>query len=310
MTKHLPTWQFIINPTAGGNRPRKNIKYLTKALNQSPLNYKITTSEYSGHSIEIATLAIQNGIQHIAVVGGDGSLNEVIQAIMQSPNPNKITLTTLPWGTGNDWARTCNIPKRPKAFIQFLMTADSRLQDVGKVIYCQNKIVKQHYFLNSVGCGFDSYLLEKMGSAGGSRWVYYSYLLKCLKHYSAAPMKIACNNLDALDNKKSLMTMACITPFGGGGMRFAPQAEVDDGLFDFIDINDMPLIQRALSLPYLSNGKIAQHPQVTSLQTDCFSLDTQHAPDNITFQCDGELIGTLPLTATIQKQAVRVLHQH
>lgn len=305
----MPLWLFIINPTAGGNRPARKLSALNKALKKSSLQYQIQLTRHKGHGTEIASTAIQQGVKHIAVVGGDGSLNEVIQAIMQSSNPKGITLTTLPWGTGNDWARMHRIPKRPKAFIQFLMQAKSKPQDIGKVMYHHENTVKQHYFINAIGCGFDSFLLEKMGSAGGSRWVYYRYLLLCLKLYQAKPMKIACNNSEAKENKYSLMTMACITPFAGGGMRFAPKAKADDGLFEFIDINDMPLFQRILSLPYLANGKIQQHKQVTSLQTACFSLDIQSTDNNILFQCDGELIGELPFTASTLQKVVQVLYR-
>ena len=305
----MTPWYFIVNPTAGGNKPQRRLQQLKHSLEKSSLEFRLVESEYAGHATQLAEAAIQQGFTQISVVGGDGSLNEVVQAIMHSPDPKKITLTALPWGTGNDWARMYRIPKRPKAFIRFLAKAKRQHQDIGKVMFHKDGEVKQHYFLNCIGCGFDSYLLEKMGNAGGNRLVYYRYLLICLKSYCAKPMKIACNNSPAKEEQKSLLTMACITQFGGGGMRFAPEAKINDGLFDFIDIGDMPLLSRVLSLPYLANGKINHHKRASYMQTACVSLDTQSSHESINFQCDGELIGHLPFTASMHKQAIQVLYR-
>ena len=170
--------------------------------------------------------------------------------------------------------------------------------DVGLAEYGED-FSQQRYFLNFLGTGFDSYLLQRMGAAGGKRWRYYLHLLSGLWFYQS-PEFI----LDGQRSTRSLMLMCCLGRFGGAGMKFAPQAHFDDGLFDRVNIQDMPFLQRLMSLPYLMNGKIKQHQRVQYSLHDKVFID---AREEFQFQCDGELIAPLPVNVSIKQQALYVL---
>ena len=100
------------------------------------------------------------------------------------------------------------------------------------------------------------------------------------------------------------MTMACIGRYGGGGMQFAPLAKADNGHFNIVSVGDMSLFKRAKSLGYLFNGKINQHPSVRVCETDKFTI---RADSDIAFQCDGEVVGVLPIEVHMLSRALRVM---
>ncbi len=95
--------------------------------------------------------------------------------------------------------------------------------------------------------------------------------------------------------------MACITQYCGGGMQFAPLATGHSGALEFIDINDMSLLRRVMSLPVLGNGQINQHPEVFYARIEELTLSSNNP--EIYFQCDGELIFNLPIQVTCLAEA-------
>ncbi len=311
----LPTtarWAFIINPTAGGMRPQRNSERLIQALKQSDLEADIFLTLEKGHATHLTQQCIEQGFRRFVVVGGDGSLNEVVQGLMLSGKNQECIVTTLPWGTGNDWARHFGIPSKIKKFLFFLQQEKTIKQDIGITHFEPNDSTNDlnyRYFVNFVGCGFDSFLLKEMGDAGGNRLKYYRYLVKCLFKYQSRPMQVSYQRHDKSDlehkDSQSLMTMACITQYGGGGMRFAPLASGHSGKLEFIDIDDMPLIQRALSLPALGNSKINKHPKVFYAQLSSVKIESEDP--ELFFQCDGELTAGLPIKVACIPNAINVI---
>jgi len=299
-------WFFLINPYAGGRRSKSRLASLKKALANSRIQASLAISHSPEDGQRLIQEAIDKGFSHFVVVGGDGSINNVLQVLMQQDKPERFTLSNLGWGTGNDWAKTHKLPKSAKAFIRFLEEATAQPHDIGRVSYGDaQQESKQHYFINSAGCGFDSFILKRMGSAGGNRLAYYKHLILGLNQYQAKSMHRTSEQTQSTG--LSLMTMACISPYAGGGMHFAPRANTQDGLLDIINIQDMPLLKRIASLPFLLNGKIENHPLVDYQQTKQLKLELDDTSQHLAFQCDGELVGQLPIAIGLAPQAIQVL---
>ena len=192
-----------------------------------------------------------------------------------------------------------------KSFIAMLKSPDYKLQDVGVVAYEEETMGEsEYYFINFLGTGYDSYLLTQMGSGQGKRYryYYYYYVLRCLASYVAPKFTVEFDGSSI--TRSSLMLMACIGRYGGAGMKFAPSAEADDGLFNIVNIGDMPLSKRASSLAYLFNGKVNQHPRVQAWESNKIKI---HADSDIAFQCDGEVIGNLPIEVELLPKTLRVI---
>lgn len=297
----MQPWFFIINPSSGGGYARKHWHKLEATLKQQDVPFTHIFTAYRKHAIDIAKEAIQAGHRQIVAVGGDGTINEVLQGLMANHQLlPELSLAVMPWGTGNDWAALHNIPKDNHSFIQTLQNPTFKQHDIGVASYGKG-FQQKRYFLNFIGTGFDSFLLERMGAASGKRYKYYLTLLSCLHRYQS-PLFTVRNG--GTSQSRSLMLMSCIGKFGGAGMKFAPDAEYDDGLFDVINIQDMPFLQRLMSLPCLINGKVKQHKKVIHFQSSTLEIDCN---ETFKFQCDGELIAKLPVQIHIQTKALRVL---
>lgn len=294
-------WFFIINPESGSQRAKKVWPEIANALTQAGIEFSHAFTTHAKHAGVLCSQALLEGQRQFVAVGGDGTLNEVLQAICQNDHiVSECTLTCFPIGTGNDWAHWQNIPKDPKAFALLLQNNIHAKYDIGQVYYGPN-YQQRHAFINMFGAGFDSYLLQKMGAAKGKRLKYYWHLLKGLWCFRSPNMHISPK---AIAQPKSLMLMACLGKYGGAGMCFAPDANSQDGFLDIITIGDLPFLKRLLSLPYLLNGKIKKHPKVLSGKMANAHID---ASPSLMFQCDGELIGQLPAKVLVQKKVLNIV---
>jgi YegS/Rv2252/BmrU family lipid kinase len=298
----MQSWFFIINPFSGGQQARKRWPQLQWALEQEDIAYNYCFTESHSHAITLAQQAANSGERNFVAVGGDGTVNEVLQGLCQSEvDISAFILTVMPWGTGNDWATLHGISSDIDRFIRSLKQARVIEHDIGLASF-GNDFQQQRYFINFIGTGFDSFLLQTMGAASGKRYKYYLTLLLCLHRYCSPSFSVS--HQDSQYNSRSLMLMACIGKYGGAGMKFAPDAKFNDGLFELLNIQDMPFLQRLLSLPYLINGKIKQHKKVINGQMAELEFSSGSP---FKFQCDGELIAHIPVKITCLKKAIKVL---
>lgn len=300
-----PEYCFIINPAAKGGFAGRNWPKLHATLREAKISHCHYTSEGRGHCLELARDALRAGYQNFIAVGGDGTASEVLNGLFASspPNPAGVSLGLIPWGTGNDWARYYGLSPRVEYCEGLLRTGSSTLQDIGKVSYGDSTGVrKQHYFLNCLGTGFDSYLLTQMGVTRGSRSRYFFYLLKCLRKFRATALQLDIDG-EAIECS-ALMLQACLGKYAGAGMQFAPGAVADDGLFEVLLIGDLDIPQLLGSLFYLYNGRINEHSAVRHWQSRSISVAASVEQQ---FHCDGELVGELPIQIEILPQALRVI---
>jgi len=296
---------FIVNPAAGGGTAGRNWPELQRQLNDAHISHSCYLSDHKGHSGELARAALDAGHTNFVVVGGDGTANEVLnglypESLQASPG---ITLGVIPWGTGNDWARYYGFSPEPEDLLKLLQSGSSALQDIGKVNFLDDSgKARSRYFLNCCGTGFDSYMIERMDTPRGSRLRYLLYVLKCAREYKAATLHLDMEGQSG--DCPVLLLEICIGKFAGAGMRFAPEAVADDGLFEVLLINKLSFTQLLTSLLYLYNGRINEHWAVRHWQKDRIAI-TRGVGQY--FQCDGELTGTLPVEIEILPRALRVI---
>jgi YegS/Rv2252/BmrU family lipid kinase len=296
---------FIVNPAAGGGCAGRNWPALQQRLTAAGISHVYHISEHKGHSQELASAAFDAGHTDFVVVGGDGTANEVLNGVYPQALQNSadIRLGIIPWGTGNDWASYYGLPSAPGSLVDLLESGSSVTQDIGKASFLDSSGEhRTRYFLNCCGTGFDSYLLEEMNSPRGSRLRYFLYVLKCVYQYRAATLHLVMDE-ESVDAPVLLLEI-CIGTFAGAGMRFAPEAVADDGLFEVLLINELSIPQILASLFYLYNGRINEHSAVRRWQK-CQICIAKQAEQF--FHCDGELIAKLPVKIDILPRAIRVI---
>ena len=295
---NLDVWFFVVNPRAGGGRVEKSWPRLREHLEKESMAYEFSLTTKQGEAYDIVKHALNLGYRKIVAVGGDGTLNESVNALMNQPEAvfKQCVLSVIPWGTGNDWAAFHNINAGLPECVLVLQQPKLIEQDVGCVHYQEAGVEKQRWFMNFVGAGMDSYVLENLRAGGGSRLNYSIVALKGLLHYRSPKFKVSLN--DQHQVLRSLMLLVCNGKFGGGGMIFAPEAKMNDGKLNYLSIADMSVLRRIFSFIYLFTGRINKHPAVITKEISEITISADEA---IIFQCDGELIGELPIRVECQQ---------
>jgi len=296
---------FIVNPTSGGGLAGRNWPVLRDMLPAAGIDSSCHFTQSRGHGIGLARRAYEAGQRNFVAVGGDGTANEVLNGLLAAcgRDTQELSLGVVPWGTGNDWARYYGFSPAPEDCVKMLKSGNLYLQDIGRVtLVGPGGASRTRHFLNCAGTGLDSYLLGQMQSAGGSRSRYLVHVLKCLFKYRAARLRLDMEG--ELLEELVLLLEVCVGKYAGAGMRFAPAASADDGIFEVLVVEDMSAFRLLRSLPVLYNGGIRQHPAVKSRR--CRNLSVA-ARTTQYLHCDGELAGQLPARIEIMPRVLRVL---
>jgi YegS/Rv2252/BmrU family lipid kinase len=233
---------FIVNPIAGNKKYLKFIGTIEKYISSVNSMSRILFSEYPGHAIEISK-QYQSSSDIVVAVGGDGTLNEVLQGQVNS----EATVGIFPCGSGNDNSASFNI------------TIENAIETLkyGKLKKVPLAEVNGKVFIGVAGCGFDTEvnnIANKFPSfLMGSKTIYIlAILIACFK-YVAPEMNISLDG-DVLKGKYLLMAVGHGDRYGGG-MLVAPKADRYDGLLDVCIVNDLNRIKLILSLSKLLKGK-------------------------------------------------------
>jgi diacylglycerol kinase (ATP) len=175
----MDRYKIILNPQSAKGATRKRIPEIQQALNELGLNYSLTLTERPWHAAELAQEAVVDGYDVIVAVGGDGTVNEILNGILssQGKHAGELLFGVLPVGRGNDFCFANQIPLDFKAALQTLSAGHVRIVDAGRITYEENSKVR--YFGNGVGIGFDAVVSRVANQARLSGFL--SYLIAALQ---------------------------------------------------------------------------------------------------------------------------------
>lgn len=285
---------IIINPKSGKKFFRKQRLYLWRELKSrhEPFVYRVT--RYAGHAIELGRELVELGYDEILILGGDGTLNEVINGIMTAQitdsQRKKIRFGIMPRGTGNDWGRFWNIGKDYKQATSIFFNGVTVGVDVGCITFYRNGIENKRYFINSVGSGVDAQTCENAmvlkHYLGSHRVNYYLGLLVAFLRRRRVKVKLCADGQFVAEGV--LLTMSIGNgPFSGGGIKQVPQANPVDGVLHGIFISSITLKNVLQGLWYLLRHRLADLPFVTSFYGQLMEITTH---DHIKVEVDGILL--------------------
>ena len=286
---------IIINPKSGKSAYRKQRLYLFRLLKRrhEAFTYKVT--KYAAHATELACELVEKGYDRILVLGGDGTLSEVIDGIMHASVPEaqrrKVVFGLMPRGTGNDWGRFWNLTRNYKQSLDiFFNTGKAQTVDVGCLTLLRNGKEEKHYFINSVGFGIDAVTCQRaqvlkyyVGSHGLN---YFFGLLSAIFRHKPVPVQLSTD--EGLQLTDPLFTMNIGNgPFSGGGIRQNPDADPRDGVFHgmFVSRPTFRLIMSAL--PKLFNGRLKEIDFIKNFTAKSITLQTRK---HIIIEKDGILV--------------------
>lgn len=270
---------------------------------------KYCPTESPGHATQLTQALLRDGYTHLISAGGDGTHFEVINGWFSAGVPinRDARLTILPMGTGSDLARSLGIGPGRKG-IAALKDAVVLSADVG-CIQCRpphGEGMHTYYFLNMARVGIGAtacrYVNEHSKAIGG----FLSYLraiLRCLLTYRDHRLQIRLDGRIAIEGltKDFSVAKGC---FDAGGMRMAPHARLDNGIFDCYHIGPVGFFDALRSLPKLYAGRLSERRDlVRYLRGSSIEVTS---PDPVEIEADGEFIGYAPATFTLLPGSVNL----
>ena len=300
-------WLAIINPHAGSDRGLRHWDRIERLLMEEGVEVAPVFTGYRMHAAEICKNAVEDGWRRILAVGGDGTLNEVVNGLFSQSgvSPREVTVGLFQVGTGNDWARTMEYPSSYGEMARCLARGQTFLQDVGVVSFGEGK-KRERIFVNVAGFGFDAWVAEKTNRAKdrgkGGRFTYFLSMIKGLAAYKASRATLGLAH--AVRDVDLFSLSVGIGKFNGGGIKQLPDAVMDDGLFDIVLYKKMSLWQMFSSLKQLYRGMLEHHPKVEYHKASRITI--RQAPD-LFCECDGESAGYGPFSIRLIPKALKIV---
>ncbi len=301
-------WLLILNPAAGGGKAGKDWPVIESLLRAQDVQFDQVITHRRLHAAVISRKKIEDGYSRIIVVGGDGTMNEVINGVFAQRRlpTTEIMLGMITVGTGNDWGRMFNIPPDYEGAVSTIRNQKTFIQDAGIVRYSKNDKTWQRYFVNIAGMGFGARVvaranqLKEKGKTGTG--VYFSTLFTSLIKYRAIQAEI---EIDGQSIERKLFSMNVgIGKYNGGGMIQVPHAVADDGLYSITLIKKMGKLRVIANLRKLYNGKITSHKKVEAYMAREVSI---RSGKSLQLETDGETLGYAPVSFQIIPRSVKVI---
>ncbi len=274
MIKKISSYYFIINPNAG---VKTDVPALSKLIKNSFKNYKteIAATKKQGYALHLAKKAKEKKFDCIVIVGGDGTINEILPEIVNSD----IALGIIPKGSGNGFARELGLDLFPyEACSHFPLLKQIKV-DAGKI--------NEHLFINAAGFGFDatvSTAFEKFARNGiRGQWPYPFLVFREYFKYKPYPIEITFDST-TLKIKPLLVAFSNSRQYGSG-VKISPKAKINDGFFDLTIVPAEKFHKLVLGVPSLYMGKVHK---LDFIKTYKIKKAFIKSPHKILYQTDGE----------------------
>jgi len=296
------SWFVVLNPAGGRVDAGSTRRRIERGLRAAGVEHEIGVSCAPGHAGTLVRDAFAQGWRRFAIAGGDGTAHQVVNGLLEAaPSGSSDAIVgILPLGTGNDWARSLGIPGRLEAACQLLASGTSVPHDVGQATFMREGRSATRYFVNVAGAGFDGHVVRIVQGRLRGPWRYFQGLLIGARTFSAPDLSLSAGDLT--HSGATLVVLISIGRYIGGGMRVAPDASYDDGLFDVTIVRDMSAAMIAAHVPRLLVGSLARSGWVSIARVA--SVDLAGETD---IEADGELLGHPPASFRILPRALRVV---
>ncbi len=303
---------LVVNPRAGAGRARKRVPALERALREANAQFETALTSGPGDATGLVRDAIRAGLAGVAVVGGDGTLNEAVNGFFHedgTPIETDAWLGPLPCGTGGDFRKTIGITKDAGAMVTRMLWARPRPIDVGWLTFRDHEGREvARAFLNIASFGMGG-LVDQMVNAGpkwmGGTPAFLLGSLRAMARYSKRRVRIAVD--DGPAREADIVNVAVANgQFFGGGMHIAPEAEIDDGLFDVVGLEDLSRLEQATLAPHLYRGTLLGRPGVTHARGRRVVAEPADFLGPVLLDVDGEAPGALPAIFELRPGAVRL----
>jgi YegS/Rv2252/BmrU family lipid kinase len=287
----------VVNPAAGAGATRRLWPRLAASLRASGLDVEVAMTTRPAEGTDLARRAVDAGHSLVIAVGGDGTVNEVVNGITSVEGPPRATLGVIATGRGRDVCRNFGIPRPPAEAARLIATGRDTLADLGEVEFATGP----RLFATAIGTGFDADVARRaQGRRGPGTLPYLLGVIQALGSYRPRPIELTG---DVRWRGDVTAVVVANGAFYGGGMKIAPPATATDGVLDVVVLGAMRRLELLRWLPRLYPGTHTRHPGIALYPARTIRID---APVPLPVHVDGEPSGTTPITVRVRPGALRV----
>ena len=304
----------IVNPKSASGATRANWAATASDLRAHFGAFSVAFTKSQGDGIHIAKRAAKAGRKFIIACGGDGTINEVANGILLSGEDSE--LGVLPSGTGGDFRRTLGLPQTNREAAATLRDGVTRQMDAGKVTFAgHDGETVSRYFLNISSVGLAADVIKRVKSAKVFDWLPVesmrgkaNFAVSALQEVFDLDPTLVRVRFDDGDEHTVQTIAFCVanSRYFGGGMMIAPDAAINDGLLDVINIGDLSTAKILLNAYSLYRGTHQKLAEVNSTLAKRIEVSAVDPSKPFFLETDGELPGQLPAVYEIVPNALRV----
>lgn len=304
----------IVNPKSAAGSTESHWAKIASDLATHFGAFQVEFTRKQGDGIALAKQAAENGRKFIIACGGDGTINEVANGILESGANTE--LGVLPSGTGGDFRRTLEMPSSAREAARGLRDGTTKMIDVGRVKFLNHQNIEtSRYFLNVSSFGLSASIIERVKTKNKLEWLpndllrgKATFALSTLQEVLDLDFKTVRVKIDDRP-EKSLNTInfaVCNSRYFGGGMKIAPDAKLNDGFFDIINIGDIKTAKILLNAYKIYSGTHLELKEVKTTLAKRIEVSAADKNQLILLETDGELPGKLPAVYEIVPNALKV----
>lgn len=300
---------FVVNPVSAGKKTVKEWSSFEKRLKEKGLKFDWAFTDYPEHATGITREVLKSGYDLVVSVGGDGTMNEVVNGFFDMDNliNPEAKLAIFSRGTGCDFIRSFGIKKDIEGFYNVLKRNNVQKLDVGKTTFCKESgETRSKFFLNIADVGLGAETTRRVNRTRKHLKGFFAFLigaiLSIFKHHNG----IITIEIDGQQVKTGRMNSVVIANarYFGGGMYISPKSKADDGFLDIIEIGDLNKLELIKNFHLIYKGEHLTHPQVTAYRGKQIKIISE--PDGL-LELDGEQLGKTPAYFEIIPQAINLL---
>jgi len=304
----------IVNPKSAGGATSERWAQTASDLRAHFGAFQVAFTKAPGDGIVLAQRGADAGRRFIIACGGDGTINEVANGILESGK--NVELGILPSGTGGDFRRTLGMPTDTREAASHLRGGATKTIDAGKVTFFNHAGERvSRYFLNVSSFGLSASIIGRVKSSSSLDWLPLdafrgraSFAISTLQEVFDLDFVTVRVKLDDKEEKLLNTINFCVanSRFFGGGMKIAPDAKINDGFLDVVNIGDIKTAKILLNAYKLYNGTHLDLAEVKSTRATRVEVAPSNLHQKIYLETDGELPGRLPAIYEVVPNALRI----
>lgn len=293
--------KFIINPSSGTQDFLKSIESVVGCLvlNKVVRHIDVAYTKKKGDAMEEARSVGKGEYDFIVSVGGDGTLNDVVNGLMMGGSGTPLAVISV--GTANDFAEYVKRPQTAEAFCRMIMEFKIREIDVGKI--------NDRYFINRVSGGLGANVNDRVSQESKAVLGKLAYYMEGALDFSKKgmePIRVRFDSMQFRGEGDVLSFMVLNTCAGFGLYQGISKKDIEDGFLDVLIVKKMALGQApALGLHALKKN-MGKHPKIRHFQTERIRIDSPTGVD-ISVDYDGQIFGNLPVELSIVPKAIKLI---